>query len=73
MRGILQHRRNTVGCEKMDEIKSSNKKSSARNTDEDWKEICKFCEIFRLYEGCEFGCELIKASLQKNKRKKNLY
>jgi hypothetical protein len=37
----------------------------ATNRDEDWKEMCKDCEILRLYNDCKFGCEFVKNVLKK--------
>lgn len=45
------------------------KKEKATDENEDWKEICENCEILRLYHGCTYGCELVKASLNKRKKK----
>jgi len=38
--------------------------------DEDWKEMCKDCEILRLYNDCTFGCEFVKNVLKKSSKKK---
>jgi hypothetical protein len=37
---------------------------------EDWKEICKDCEILKTGNNCFYGCEIIKAALRKEKKKK---
>jgi hypothetical protein len=47
------------------------KEKKATNKDEDWKEMCKDCEILRLYNDCTFGCELVKNSLKRTSKKKS--
>jgi len=47
------------------------KEKKATNKDEDWKEMCKDCEILRLYNDCTFGCELVKDSLKRIRKKKS--
>jgi hypothetical protein len=37
---------------------------------EDWKEICKDCEIIKKGNNCFYGCEIIKAALRKVNKKK---
>ena len=33
--------------------------------EENWKDICKNCEVLRLDLGCGFGCEIVKMSIKK--------
>lgn len=42
------------------------KKKAAKN--EDWKEICRDCEILKKGNNCFYGCEIIKAALKKEKK-----
>jgi hypothetical protein len=49
-------------------VAPSNEKE-ATNRDEDWKEMCKDCEILRLYNDCKFGCEFVKNVLKKSSKK----
>ena len=68
--GDLQHRRKTVGSDRMNKCKEKRSvapadEEEATNRNEDWKEMCKDCEILRLYHDCTFGCELVKAHLRR--------
>jgi len=45
------------------------KKSRIVNV-EDWKEICKDCEILKRGNNCFYGCEIIKAALRKEKKER---
>jgi len=47
------------------------KEKKAISKDEDWKELCKDCEILRLYNDCTFGCELVNKSLKRTSKKKS--
>ena len=72
----FQQRRKTVGRDKMSENKDSReitpvKEKKDINKDEDWKELCKDCEILKLYNDCTFGCELVKKSLKRISKKKS--
>jgi hypothetical protein len=76
MQDCFQHRRKTVGSEMMNKDEKSRrvapaKKEEATCENEDWKNICEKCEILRLYNDCTFGCELVKASLEKKKDNKS--
>lgn len=72
MLGELQHSSNTVGSDRMKKSKKggnvapAEKKKATRN--EDWKEICKDCEILKKGNNCYYGCEIIKAALRKEKK-----
>ncbi len=57
----FQHRRNTVGCEKM----NNETDEVSVKKEENWKDICKNCEVLRLDLGCGFGCEIIASKLKK--------
>ncbi|MEE9150641.1 MAG: hypothetical protein V3U20_02255 [Thermoplasmata archaeon] len=48
---------------------ASEKKATKK--DEDWREMCKDCEILRLYNECTFGCELVNNSLKRIPKKKS--
>jgi hypothetical protein len=45
------------------------KEKNAIKKDDDWREICKDCEILSRFSDCTFGCEFIM-DLQKRKSKK---
>ena len=49
-------------------VAPANEKDATKR-DEDWKEICKDCEIFRVCNDCTFGCEFIKNVLKKSNKK----
>ena len=72
--GRFQHSSNTVGCDIVEKSKMggnvtpAEKKKAIRN--EDWKDICKNCEILKKGNNCFYGCEIIKAALRKEKKKK---
>ncbi|UCG69024.1 MAG: hypothetical protein JSV09_14760 [Thermoplasmata archaeon] len=44
-------------------------KNKAISRKEDWRKKCEDCDILRLCSNCEFGCELVIASLKKNSKK----
>lgn len=72
----FQQRRNTVGRDRMSKNKDDRevvpaKEKKGQNKDEDWKELCKDCEILKLYNDCTFGCELVKKSLKRIPKKKS--
>jgi len=48
------------------------RKDKNRKTEEneDWKKICKDCEILKKGNNCFYGCEIIKAALRKEKKKR---
>ena len=54
---------------KYEKIVASVNEKKATKKDDDWKEICKDCEIFSRFSDCTFGCEFIMDS-QKRKSKK---
>jgi hypothetical protein len=64
----------TVGRDSMNNCKeeryvaSANEKKAIKK-DDDWREICKDCEILSRFSDCVFGCEFIMDS-QKMKSKK---
>lgn len=69
----FQHRRNTVGCDKMSKSKESESvahthEKEATIKEKDWRMICKDCEIIQLDSGCIFGCELVSSSLRRVRR-----
>jgi hypothetical protein len=72
--GDFQHSSNTVGCDIVRKSKKGGsvapavKKKATRN--EEWKKICKDCEILKKGNNCYYGCEIIKAALKKEKKKK---
>jgi hypothetical protein len=37
---------------------------------EDWKEICRDCEILKKGNNCFYGCEIIKDALKERKNKR---
>jgi hypothetical protein len=49
-------------------VDSANEKKATKKYD-DWKEICRDCEILSRFSDCTFGCEFIMDS-QKRKSKK---
>jgi hypothetical protein len=63
--GNFQHRRKTVGRDKVRKDKNGGNKQN-----EDWKEICKDCEILKKGNNCYYGCEIIKAALRKEKKER---
>lgn len=72
----FQQRRKTVGRDRMSKSKECGgiepaEEKKAKSKDEDWKELCKDCEILRLYNDCTFGCELVSNSLKKISKKKS--
>jgi hypothetical protein len=48
---------------------ASGKEKKATKKDDDWREICRDCEILCRFSDCVFGCEFIMDS-QKRKSKK---
>ena len=72
----LQHSRKTVGRDMMSKSKDRRRvapanEEKATKRDEDWKEMCKDCEILKLYNDCTFGCERVKASLRRKAKGKS--
>ncbi len=71
---MFQHSSNTVGCDIVGKRKKGGgvapavKKKATEN--EDWKEICKDCEILKKGNNCFYGCEIIKAVLKKEKKER---
>ena len=49
-------------------VEPANEKEATKR-DEDWKEMCKDCEILRLYNDCTFGCEFVRNVLKKSNKK----
>jgi hypothetical protein len=64
----FQHSSNTVGCDLVRKGKKGGEKTPAEKRNEDWKEICKNCEILKKGNNCFYGCEIIKAALKKEKK-----
>jgi hypothetical protein len=72
--GDFQHRRKTVGRDIMNNSKEEcnvahKNEKKATKKDENWREICKDCDILSRFSDCTFGCEFIMDS-QKRKQKK---
>ena len=73
MSGEFQHSSNTVGCDRVEKCKKGGNVAPAAKKkatiNEDWKDICKNCEILKKGNECVYGCEIIKAALRKEKKK----
>lgn len=48
---------------------SAPKKNNAK--DEDWKEICRDCDILIKGNNCFYGCEIIKAALRREEKEES--
>jgi hypothetical protein len=46
------------------EKKSEFDKETKFEKKENWKEICKGCEVLRLDMRCSFGCDIVRMSLK---------
>jgi hypothetical protein len=51
---------------KNDERNGEFDKKNNNGKKENWKEICKGCEILRLDMKCSFGCDIIRLALKTN-------
>jgi hypothetical protein len=60
----FQHRRNTVGRDIMSNEVDGGGVAPVRKK-ENWKEICKDCDVLKLDLGCGFGCEIIISNTKK--------
>jgi hypothetical protein len=56
---------------KEERVNANKKEKKATKKDDDWREICKDCDILSRFSDCTFGCEFIMESQKRKTKNRN--